>query len=150
MIKLIKKIWNYGWNIYHKNEEICNYLISGFLGVVISIVSYGIARKIGFNITISNIISWILAVIFMYITNKIFVFKSKCESIRQLVKEFISFVIARLFTLFIETAILHIGYNLLKINDIIVKVIAQIVIIILNYIFSKLIIFKKSKGDKNG
>ncbi len=79
----------------------------------------------------------------MYITNKIFVFKSKTDSTSKLLKEFISFVLARIFTLVVETAILYIGSEVLKVNDIIVKVIAQIVIIILNYILSKLWIFKK-------
>lgn len=145
MIKIIKNFWNWGWSIYHKNEEIWNYLISGALGVVVSIGVYWICRLIGFDIFVSNACSWIIAVIFMYITNKIFVFKSKSTEIKQLLKEFFSFIIARLLTLLIETLILWMGVELIKVNDIIVKVIAQIVIIILNYIFSKLIVFKKSK-----
>ena len=57
MIKAIKKFWNWGWSIYHKNEEVWNYLISGALGVVISIVSYALCSKIiGLNIIVSNVI----------------------------------------------------------------------------------------------
>ena len=79
----------------------------------------------------------------MYILNKLFVFKTKNLAKKKLLKEFFSFVLARIFTLFIETFILYLGADIIKINDIFVKVIAQIIIIILNYIFSKLIIFKK-------
>ena len=97
------------------------------------------------NVIVSNIISWIIAVISMYLMNKAFVFKSKCENNKEVFKEFFSFIIARILTLIIETGILYIGAEYLKINDVIVKVIAQIIVIILNYIFSKLWIFKKNK-----
>lgn len=143
MLKFIKKCKNFVLEIYKKNQEIWNYLITGGFGVVVSVASYELSRIIGFGIITSNIISWIIAVLFMYVTNKIIVFKSKCDNNKELIKEFFSFIVARLFTLFIETTVLYIGSDLLKINDIIVKIIAQIIIIILNYIFSKLLIFKK-------
>lgn len=146
MLNLMKKFWNWGWSIYHKNEEVWNYLISGALGVVISVASYALcSRLLMLNVIVSNIISWIIAVISMYLMNKAFVFKSKCENNKEVFKEFFSFIIARILTLIIETGILYIGAEYLKINDVIVKVIAQIIVIILNYIFSKLWIFKKNK-----
>ena len=141
----IKKFWDWGWSVYHKKEELWNYLITGAIGTVISIASYSLCRCINLDIISSNVISWILAVVSMYIMNKLFVFKSKCNNIKELIKEFFAFIVARLFTLVVETAILYIGADLLKINDILVKVIAQIIIIVLNYVFSKLFIFKKSK-----
>ncbi len=145
----MKKLLNNIWQIYHKYEEILNYLIVGAIGVVISVVSYALSRWIGFNIVTSNIISWIIAVLCMYIMNKLFVFKTKLENKKALFKEFISFITARVFTLIVETLILYFGTNLLHINDLFVKVIAQIVIIILNYILSKLIIFNKNKNPNS-
>ena len=139
----IKEIWNFCWEIYKKNEEIINYLITGAIGVAISISVYWICRKLHLDIVVSNVISWIIAVICMYILNKLFVFKTKCKNSISAFKEFIFFILARVFTLVVETLILWIGANILKINDIIVKIIAQIVIIILNYLLSKLWIFKK-------
>ena len=141
----IKKFWDWGWSVYHKKEELWNYLITGAIGTVISIASYSLCRWINLDIISSNVISWILAVVSMYIMNKLFVFKSKCNNVKELIKEFFAFIVARLFTLVVETVILYIGADLLKINDIFVKVIAQIIIIVLNYVFSKLFIFKKSK-----
>lgn len=145
MFKMMKRFWNWGWSIYHKNEELWNYLITGGLGTVISIISYAVLRYLNLGIIESNIISWIIVVISMYILNKIFVFKTKCKSKIELLHEFISFILARLFTLVVETAILYVGSKWMKINDIIIKVFAQIVIIILNYVLSKLIIFKKNE-----
>lgn len=117
----------------------------GALGVLVNVVSYSLCRFFGIDIFISNAISWIISVLFMYITNKLFVFKSKTNNLSELYKEFISFILARIFTLAVETAILYLGSKVLNINDIIVKIIAQIVIIILNYVLSKLWIFKKDK-----
>ena len=68
MLNLMKKFWNWGWSIYHKNEEVWNYLISGALGVVISVASYALcSRLLMLNVIVSNIISWIIAVISMYL-----------------------------------------------------------------------------------
>ena len=138
------KIYKKCINLYHKYEEIINYLITGFIGVVVSVLSFYICRKINLSILFSNIISWIIAVILMYILNKIFVFKTKTEKYKQLIQEFFLFVFARIVTLIIETIIIYVGVLFITKNDTIVKVFAQIVIIILNYIFSKLFIFKKS------
>lgn len=143
MIKAFKNFLNFCWNIYHKNEEVWSYLITGAIGVVISVGTYSISRNIGFSILSSNIISWIIAVISMYIMNKLFVFKTKCSSFIKLSKEFFSFIGARVFTLVVESLILWCGADILNINDILVKIVAQIIIIIMNYIFSKLFIFKK-------
>jgi len=145
MINLIKRFWNWGWGIYHKNEELWNYLIFGALGVLVSVGSYGFCRVIGLGVISSNVISWIITVLFVYVTNKFFVFKSKCKNIKELIREFISFITARIVTLGVETLILYVGVDMLKIGDILVKVVAQIIIIILNYVLSKLIIFKKKK-----
>ena len=144
-MKTIKNLWIKVWIIYNKYQEVLNYLIFGALGTFVSIASYEICRLLGLEVVVSNVISWIITVLFMYVTNKLFVFKSKTESKKKLIKEFVSFITARIITLIIETAILYVGTYILKVNDLIVKIIAQIIIIILNYVFSKLIIFKKDK-----
>lgn len=141
----IKKLWKSIWDIYYKYEEVWNYLIFGVLGTIVSIGSYEICRKLGAEIIVSNVISWIIAVTFMYVTNKFFVFKSKTENYKKLIKEIISFFEARIFTLLVETLILYLGVYILHIDDLITKIVAQIVVIILNYVLSKLIIFKKKK-----
>ena len=133
-------------NIYHKYKEIINYLIFGFLTTLICLSVYYILTSTILNpnnpilLQISNILSWTSGVIFAYITNKKYVFNSKNKNIK---KEFTSFIIARLITLFIDMIIMFIGVTIIKGNDKIIKIIYQIVVIISNYLFSKLIIFKK-------
>ncbi len=90
----------------------------------------------------ANIFSWICAVTFAYITNRVFVFKSKEKN---KLKEITSFVSSRITTLLIDMAIMGIFVTLLHFNDKIMKLIVQVVVTILNYVFSKLFVFKKVK-----
>ena len=137
---IIKRFWNWGWSIYHKNEEIWNYLIIGGLTTIVSILTYGICSKLLLiNYVISNIISWIFAVIFAYYTNRWFVFHSK----NKVLKEFISFTASRLITLLLDTGLMILFVELLKLDDLVAKLIVQVIIVIANYILSKLIVFKK-------
>ena len=137
---IIKRFWNWGWIIYHKNEEIWNYLIIGGLTTVVSILTYGICSKVLFiDYIISNIISWIFAVIFAYFTNRWFVFHSK----NKVLKEFVSFTASRVITLLLDTGLMILFVELLKLDDLVAKLIVQVIIVIANYILSKLIVFKK-------
>jgi len=139
---VIVRFWNWGWGVYHKKEELWNYLIVGALTTLVSIASYGVCSKIlSINYVISNIISWILSVIFAYFTNKWFVFHSKNTN---MVKEFISFTCSRILTLLLDTGLMILFIELIKMNDLIAKVLVQIVIVFANYIISKLLVFKKN------
>ncbi len=128
-------------NLYKKYKEIINYLIFGGLTTVVSIVTYALFAKV-FNIDylISNVLSWVLAVLFAYITNKIFVFESKSK---KNVKEITSFFFFRIISLVIEMIILYIFVDMLHIDDLITKIIAQVIVIVANYVFSKVFVFKK-------
>lgn len=130
--------------MYIKHKEVVNYLIFGFLSFVVSMVTYYLSRLV-FDYVVSNIISWVIAVLFAYTTNKLFVFESKTNDMKALVKEFIKFIGGRVFTLILETLILYLMVDLMHINDLIVKMIAQVVVILTNYVLSKLIIFKNQK-----
>ena len=130
------------------NKEVIMYLIFGVLTTVVSLlVYYGciytfLNPENAVQLQIANIISWIAGVAFAYITNRKFVFESN-ES-NQL-KEISKFVTSRLATLFLDMIIMFIGVTYLHGNDKIVKLISQVLVIIGNYIFSKLFVFKKQK-----
>lgn len=131
-------------NLYLKYKEPINYLFFGGCTFLVSIISFYVFNKtLGFNEHVANVISWVLAVSFAYITNKLYVFESKTSDKKGLLKEIASFVSARLLTLFIEELILFIGINLLKMDSMIVKVAGQVIVIVSNYFLSKLFIFKK-------
>lgn len=130
--------------LYLKNKEVINYLFFGGCTFLVSIFSFYLLNKVlNLNTHISNIISWILAVTFAYITNKLFVFESKTTKTRDIIREILSFFSARLLTLGLEELIIFIGCDLLNIDSMIIKIVGQIVVIVSNYFLSKLFIFKK-------
>ena len=139
---ILKRFWNWGWGIYHKNEEVWNYLIVGVLTTLVSIGSYSVFSK-GFNIhyLVSNVLSWILAVIFAYYTNRLFVFHSKNKNKKE---EAVKFIGSRLLTLALDMGLMYAFVDFMKIDDLISKIIVQIIIVVLNYIISKLLVFKKN------
>ena len=142
MKKIIKKVWN----LYKKYDEMINYLIVGGLTTVVSLGTYYFCvytflnPNNAFQLQIANIISWISCVTFAYFTNRIFVFKRKRT---DKLKEAISFYGSRIATLLLEMGIMFVFVTILHFNDKIIKLVAQVVITILNYVLSKLLIFKK-------
>ncbi len=127
--------------LYKKYEEIINYLMFGVLTTITSLVTYFIFSKV-FNIyyLVSNVIAFIVSVLFAFVTNRLYVFKSNDKNI---LKEFISFISSRIFSFLIEQLVMYILADLIKIDDMTSKVIVQVLVIVLNYILSKLIVFRK-------
>ncbi len=142
-------------DLYRNHLEGMRYLICGGLSTVVNIVayilgSYAIFFRIVDNslkVNISEIFAFIVALIFAYWVNKTIVFDSKCENFKALVKEISSFTACRIFTEIISIGLMNFAVYA-NINDIVMKIIANIVVIILNFILSKLIIFKKTEEKK--
>ena len=123
-----------------KYEELIIYFIVGVCSTIVSIVSYLLFRLIINNYLICTVLSWVVAVIFAYFANRIFVFKSKDKNI---LKEFLKFIFARVLSLLAELLVMFILVDLVKVDDRISKLIVQIIVLVLNYIFSKLFVFRK-------
>lgn len=127
-----------------KYRETILYLVFGVLSTIVNIVTYLFAtRTLNLGFLLSNWIAWITAVIFAYITNKFFVFESTKRDIRFIVKEFGAFISCRIVSGVIEMIIMFIMINLLLIDDFIVKLVTNVVVMILNFLFSKLFIFDR-------
>lgn len=138
----MKKIFD----IYSKYKEIINYLIFGVLTTIVNFIIYFLCIDI-FNIhyIFANSIAWFFSVLFAYITNRIFVFEQVNFGIYGIIREISLFFIARLLSGVIETGLLFILVDYIGISSKISKVAVAVIVVILNYVFSKLIIFKKSK-----
>ena len=121
-------------------KEAVNYLIVGVLTTVVSIISYNIFRFFISDYLICTILSWIVSVLFAYITNRKYVFKSKNKNIK---KEFIAFTGSRVLTLILDMVIMFIFVTYLQGNDKTFKLVSQVLITTGNYVISKLLIFKK-------
>jgi len=130
--------------LYKKYEEIVNYLIVGVLTTLVSIIVYAIFTKLfHVNYMISNVFSWIVSVLFAYVTNKKYVFKSKCDSKKKVFIEIYQFFKYRILSFFIDVLLMYVFVEIITLDDMIAKVIVQIIVIVLNYVFSKLFVFKK-------
>ena len=136
----LKKLADY----YKEHQEGMRYLVFGALTTIVNIAVFMfIAKAFNLSTAICNSIAWIIAVLFAYITNKIWVFKVKKNSFKELLIEILFFFLARIFTLVLETIILVIFIDNLHFNSFIMKIISNIIVIIVNFILSKILIFKK-------
>lgn len=132
---------------YKKNKEILLYLFFGGLTFLVSISSYALFNiRIGWNALTANIASWILAVAFAYVTNRTWVFESSTDRGSNLIKEITGFVGGRITTLVIEELILFIFITGLGMSSILVKIVAQVIVIALNYVISKCV-FRPQKSE---
>lgn len=133
--------------LYKKHQELVNYLVVGVIGTVVSIVIFTDLMKMTNESVLSNIISWVVTVILMYMLNRYFVFLEHAKDKVAILKEMSTFVSARIATLLLETAIVWLGIDVMKLNSglkiIAVKTVGQIVVIVLNFVAAKLVIFKK-------
>ena len=124
-------------------KEMATYVAYGFLALVVNILSYWLFDGyFKINELIANIFSWIITVEFAFVTNRVFVFRIKCESILELLKKFFVFCTGRGITLFIEEMMLLVFVTLLGYPSMGVKIIAQIIVVVTNYFVSKFIVFK--------
>lgn len=134
-----------------KIKELIRYGIVGVLTTLVSLITYYglvytiIDSKNPLMLQVANIISWIVSVIFAYITNRKFVFKS--ENTNK-IKEASSFIFSRILTLILDMAIMFVGVSVLAYSDKFVKIFSQVVIIVLNYIIGKFLVFGKRKEKK--
>lgn len=137
------------WEIYKKHEEIINYLIVGVLTTIVSLFFYYASTRTfldpsnPFQLQVANLIKWITGVLFAYVTNRIFVFKSKNKDIK---KEFITFSSSRVATLFLDMIVMGILVTKFGMNDLVANLISLVLVTIANYILSKIFVFKGNKS----
>lgn len=131
--------------LYKKYEEIINYVIVGGITTLVSLLTYYacvltfLNPENAFELQVANVISWICAVTFAYLANKNIVFKDNSSNLISSIKFFIS----RLSTLLIDMMSMYILVSLIGINDKISKILVQFIVLVLNYILSKFLVFKK-------
>lgn len=138
MLNKIKKLLNY---------EIYSYIFWGITTTIFNIVAYNILCEM-VEYWIANIVSIVLGKVYAYFVNKIFVFKSKCDTFEQLIKEIISYILTRGFTGIIDFWGVVFFVNCVSLDEKISKYIITFIIIILNYRFGKKIVFVKNKRKR--
>lgn len=131
-------------DFYSRYKQIILYLIFGALTTLVNIITFYICNDLFvIEYKLSNIIAWVLSVIFAFFTNKTIVFSSKSKDKKHITYEVISFLIARLLSLLFDMALMIFMIEILKIDELITKILVNIFVVIINYLFSKFIIFRK-------
>ena len=127
-----------------KYKDIVLYLFFGVCTTLVNVIAYCIcAHPLDINTMTSTIIAWVLAVLFAYITNRNWVFQSEAHTSKDILKEIISFFGCRFATGIVDWVCMFIFVQLFCLNDIFVKVATNVLVVVLNYVASKIIIFRK-------
>lgn len=132
--------------LFLKYKELILYVFFGGLTTLISIAVYWVCRNL-LNIPVvpADVISWIISVTFAYVTNKIWVFESRSKEVKVIIREVVEFFAARLFSLGVDVLFMYVTVVRLHLPDMWMKITSNIIVIILNYVFSKWIIFRKKE-----
>lgn len=149
----MKKLWDFGLSMLEKHYETVSYLFFGVVATALNIVLYYLfVNLIGMPTALGNILDTVICILFQYITNRIWVFRSKNTG-RAALEEFIQFIGCRAVTAVIDEIIMVVGVDVVVKNAVVpawqglagvgVKVLANVIVIVLNYVFSKLIVFRK-------
>ncbi|KRL62598.1 cell wall teichoic acid glycosylation protein GtcA [Lentilactobacillus diolivorans DSM 14421] len=142
-VKPMKKIVT----LYNQYLEVISYL---FWGVITTLVNLGVFAGLhwftNWNYMINNAIAWFISVLVAYLSNKTYVFHSKTVSVLDYLKEMASFFGGRLLVLGLEMVILYVGITLLSGNELIVKIIDNVIVVIVNYFWSKWAVFQNHES----
>lgn len=121
-------------------KELVLYVVFGVLTTIVNIVVYFLfARVLNVNYLFSNVLAWFFSVLFAYVTNRIWVFESRNSNV---LKECALFFGGRLFSGAVDTGLMYLFIDILTIGDVISKIVIQVIVVVLNYVISKLVVFK--------
>ena len=132
-------------------NDVIRYIFWGGCTTLVNLVSFYLMRIAGLPLMAANIISIILAILFAYVVNSRFVFHDSCETLKDHIQPFVKFISARLVTMVIEVGGVWLLAVVMGFHDVVAKFCTQFLVLVLNYIFSKFIIFttgKKTGGSK--
>ena len=137
---------NFILKMIKKHKAFIAYGVFGVFTTIVNIVTYNVCySRLGISNTLSNVAAWILAVTFAYLTNKVWVFDSKSWKMDVLRHEVPAFIGCRLATGIMDIIIMYVCVDILKWPALLMKIASNVLVIILNYVFSKLVIFRKNR-----
>ena len=130
-------------SLYCRYKEIILFAVFGVFTTLVNVVAYFISSRLcNLNVVVSTILAWSLAVLFAYVTNRKYVFKSENTSIKSVTMEFGAFISSRFLTGLLDLALMYVFVKLLGQNDVMIKIISNIIIVISNYLLSRLMVFR--------
>ena len=136
MKALIKKLYE---------NDVVRYIFFGGCTTLVNLVSFFLFRKLGIPLNPANIASIILAILFAYVVNSKYVFQDKCENLKAPIRPFCKFISARLVSMVVEVGGVWLLVEILRMNEMAGKLLTQVIVLVMNYIFSKFFVFTTGK-----
>ena len=137
--KLLKKVFS---------REFISYVVFGVLTTLVNILLFRFGMAVGITYSVANILAVLGAKLFAYVTNKLFVFRHHCAIVKELLLEILRFVFARGFTGVVDILGMIFAVKILRADEMIAKYVLQVIVILLNYILSKKVVFKDHDRGK--
>ncbi len=130
--------------LYKRYQDVIPYLFFGVCTTLVNMAAYWLAAyPLGLSVTASTVIAWVLAVLFAYVTNRRWVFHSDARTTSEILREMASFFSCRLATGLLDVGCMFLFADVLGWNDLLIKALDNVLVVILNYVASKLLIFRK-------
>lgn len=141
---LIQKIWKLIAGLYERFRELFWYGVFGVLTTIINMAAFWLfSDMLSVHYMVANVIAWVIAVAFAYVTNKLWVFESKSWARSVWIPECIGFVSARLATGLLDMGLMYLMISIIGVPKMWAKLVSNVVVIIGNYVLSKLVVFRK-------
>jgi len=129
------------------SKEVILYLVFGVLTTLVNIIVFTLLyRTLGVGTVASNVAAWVLSVLFAYVTNRTFVFESKAAGAKAVIIEAIGFFSGRIMTGLLDTVIIYVSVDILAMDDLVMKILSNVLVVILNYVISKFIVFRRKQN----
>ena len=138
--------------LIRKYKDLILYAVFGVLTTLVNTVVYWLcAHPLGIPVVPSSVVAWFFAVLFAYLTNRKWVFHSEAETMREIAAEMVSFFLCRIATGVLDWVLMYVFAEKMQLNDLAVKIAVNILVILLNYVASKLLIFRhRSRAGETG
>ena len=150
MVGFFRKMVEYVFGRGGKGAEAIRYIIVGALTTFVNLALFALMTQvINIEVTISNLTSISISILFAYVANKLVVFRQRSGSFAALAFEFIAFIGSRLFTMALDVGIVYVFYYILERDALFGKAVAAVLVVIANYIISKVIVFRKPRKNDN-
>ena len=132
-----------------RNKHVILYIVFGALTTAVNIVSYWLmSRFLHLSVEVSTAAAWVLSVLFAYVTNRTWVFESRAKGTEAITKEIVSFFLSRLSTGVLDWLIMFVFVTKLSLPDMPVKLASNVIVIVLNYILSRFLVFRKKEESE--
>ena len=130
--------------LFRKYQDVISYLFFGGCSTAVDVLSFGFfSRIVRMGTVASASVSWIITVLFVYVTNRTWVFHSDAQGAGEIFREFAYFMACRLATGLLDVTIMWFSVDVMGLNGLVMKFVSNVIVIVLNFVASKLIIFKR-------